>query len=105
MLGALVARLSSLASGIVKAARQLTGRSQLRADMVDEVWLVVNTMRDTLVCEFCASMNGRRIKVPLLASRNFMAEYGNLDKSSGWGNKNLLPPYHPNCRCDVEVRK
>lgn len=105
MLGALLARLTNLAADIVKAARKLTGRRRLRADMVDEVILVVNAIRDSRTCPFCVRMDGRRIKMPLLASRNFLIEYGNLSKLSGWGKQNLLPPYHSNCQCTVKVQK
>lgn len=105
MLGALVRILTRLAGTIVKAARRMSGRDDIRADLVVERVLVVNTARDSKVCEFCASMEGRRIKMPLLGSRNFMFEYGNLSKEDGWGRGNLLPPFHPNCRCDVEVKE
>lgn len=105
MLQLLVKSLAKLAKNIVASARRLTGRNDVSADLVSMRVLVIDTQRDALVCEFCASMEGRRIEMPLLGSRSFMFEYGGLEKRSGWGKQNVLPPYHPNCRCDVRIQK
>jgi hypothetical protein len=105
MLMFLLKQLRKLASSLLNTARKITGRDDLQVDMVSERILVVNAIRDSRTCPFCATMDGRRIKMPLLASRNFLIEYGNLSKPSGWGKRNLLPPYHPNCRCDIEVQR
>ncbi len=95
MLRALVKALSRLAKGIVGAARRLTSRNDINADLVREVTLIVNSQKDSKVCELCRSMDGRRIKMPLLASRNFMFEYGNLEKTKWMGQKKPATPISP----------
>ncbi len=104
MLTLLVKALSILGKGIIAKARKVANNKELRADLVVEKELVINSARDARVCKFCREMDGRKIKMPLLASQNFMFEYGQINEKSGYGRQNLLPAYHPNCRCDVMVR-
>jgi hypothetical protein len=100
----LIRALRAISKGIVKSARNAVGKGDIKADLARTVTLKINSKRDRDVCKFCRSMDGRTIEMPLLGSRNFMHSFGNLEKQSGWGKKNLLPPYHPNCRCTAEAK-
>lgn len=56
----------------------------------------VSAIRDSKTCPICKMMDKRRVELP---TRNGFVAYGDLKKGSGWGKENLIPPYHPNCRC------
>lgn len=96
--------LGQLLRGLFKLVDRLTRElSKARTEIVElkkdsKAWYKVSAVRDSKTCNVCKMMDGRKVELP---TRNGYVNYGDLQKKSGWGKENLIPPYHPNCRCTL----
>lgn len=59
----------------------------------------INAKRDSRTCNICKTFDRRRVTLP---TRNGFVAYGELTKKKGWGSENVIPPFHPRCRCTLK---
>lgn len=98
MLGSLLRGFAKFAGRLLKGLgnKQNKTASQ-RKD--NKAWFRVDAVRDSKTCPICKTMDKRKVELP---TRNGFVSYAKLSRGTGFGKENLIPPYHPNCRCTLK---
>jgi hypothetical protein len=96
MLGILGAALGSALQLANSLVNRVKNKRNVRSNRRVRVF-IINAIRDKRTCMPCRSRDGKKVKNP-------REDFGKVTKANGWGRNNKVPPFHPNCRCEVTVK-